>query len=231
MSLIKEFEAFLHLHRVSAIHEWILIWTVLHEQISAGSSKSWELLLSAVSYNVCSINLCNPKLRHNSREWQKSWARAPSVTGLPWPAWWLPPTVSGLLLPKCLGSHPVLQDSFPDTVLGTALFFNSKQQHTEHRSTSLEMQIQGECAEFATKQRHLAYSQLGKPPAQDIQRILDPVLMPPLRAEQILTRTSASSKPAHKDGSYTTCSSITSFRALHTWGAKIDWKAFPQGLQ
>lgn len=33
-----------------------------------------------------------------------------------------------------------------------------------------------------------------------------------------------------QDGSYTTCSSITSFRALHTW-SKIDLKAFPQGLQ
>lgn len=116
------------------ILKWVLSF-VLHEQISAGSSKSCELLLSAVSYNVCSINLllCNLKLRHNSREWQKSWARAPSVTGLPWPPWWLPPTVSGLLLPKCLGSYPVLQDSLPDTVLGTALFLtqNSNTLNTE----------------------------------------------------------------------------------------------------
>lgn len=43
---------------------------------------------------------------------------------------------------------------------GNCTAFNSKQQHTEHRSTSLEMQTQGECAEFATKQRHLAYSHL-----------------------------------------------------------------------
>lgn len=117
------------------IHEWVCSLTVLHEQISAGSSKSCELLLSAVSYNLCSINLflCNLKLRHNSREWQKSWAWVPSLTGLPWPAWWLPPTVSGLLLPKCTGSYPMLQDSFPDTVLGTALFLtqNSNTLNTE----------------------------------------------------------------------------------------------------
>lgn len=65
------------------IHEWVLSWTLQHEQISAGSSKSCELLLSAVSYNVCSINLflCNLKLRHNSREWQKSWAEFPQWLG------------------------------------------------------------------------------------------------------------------------------------------------------
>lgn len=125
----------------------------------------WQLHeLWAPPFSCVFINLflCNLKLRHNSRGWQKSWARVPSVTGLPWPAWCLPPTECCLLLPKCTGWYPMLQDSFPDTVLGTALFLNSKQQHTEHRSTSLEMQIQGECAEFATKQRHLAYSHTWK---------------------------------------------------------------------
>lgn len=116
-----------------------------------------ELLLSA----VCSINLflCNLKLRHNSREWQKSWAGVPSVAGLPWPAWWCLPQY---LACSCQSARDGIQCSKThfQTPCWELHCFNSKQQHTEHTSTSLEMQIQGECAEFATKQRHLAYSHL-----------------------------------------------------------------------
>lgn len=80
---------------------------------------------------------------------------------------------------------------------GNCTVFNSKQQHTEHRSTSLEMQIQGECAEFATKRRHLAYSRLESLQPRTFSAFWTQFLMPPLRAEQIVTRTSASLKPAH----------------------------------
>lgn len=192
----------------------------------------WQLQeLWAPPFSCVFINLflCNLKLRHNSRGWQKSWARVPSVTGLPWPACWLPPTECCLLLPKCTGWYPMLQDSFPDTVLGTALFLNSEQQHTEHRSTSLEMQIQGECAEFATKQRHLAYSHLESLQPRTFNAFWTQFgCLPSELNKYWQEQAQVWNQP--QGGSYTTCSSIPSFRALHTW-SKIDWKAFPQGLQ
>lgn len=44
---------------------------------------------------------------------------------------------------------------------GNCTAFNSEQQHTEHRSTSLgRCKSKEKCAEFATKRRHLAYSHL-----------------------------------------------------------------------
>lgn len=212
------------------IHKRVFSLIVLHEQISAGSSKSCELLLSAVSYNVCSINLflCNLKLRHNSREGQKSWARVPSVTGLPWPAWCLPPTV-WLAAAKVHGIVSNAPRLISRHCAGNCTAFNSKQQHTEHRSTSLEMQTQGECAEFATKQGHLAYSHLESLQPRTFNAFWTHFDASPQSWTNI-DKNKLKSETSPKDGSYTTCLSITSFRALHTW-SKIDWKAFPQGLQ
>jgi len=58
------------------------------------------------------------------------------------------------------------------------------------------MQIQGECAEFATKQRHLAYAHLESLQPRTLNAFFDPVLMPPFKVKQIFTVTSESLKPA-----------------------------------
>lgn len=91
------------------------------------------------------------------------------------------------------------------------------------------MQTQGECAEFATKQGHLAYSHLESLQPRTFNAFWTHFDASPQSWTNI-DKNKLKFETSPKDGSYTTCLSITSFRALHTW-SKIDWKAFPQGLQ
>lgn len=88
VSLIKEFEGFLHLHRVSVIYStttftsefWAELCYMSKYLLAAprAVSSPFSCELQCVFHKPVPRNL---KLRHNSREWQKSWAEFPQWLG------------------------------------------------------------------------------------------------------------------------------------------------------